>query len=175
MICNFPRKKSVADFQTQLQLDFQTKYCLMVLPLHWAFFLRSKLKQSLKMEVITIVIIGECLGFWSSCLCFIIMTLYSVPGREGLDPRHEIAAVEELEGTQCGSHGPAGGQGITVLSPPPWSAELAIWELVKGNLLNRGARWTVFLLTYVHLTKYILKMLADTIFFQNKNWREHFF
>lgn len=50
----------------------------------------------------------------------------------------------------------------------------------KGNLLNRRAtRWTIFavlILTYGHLTKYILKMLADTFFFpQNENWRVQFF
>lgn len=54
-----------------------------------------------------------------------------------------------------------------------------MWEIVRGNLLNRRAtRWTIFailILTYVHLTKYILKMLADTFFFKNRNWRVQFF
>lgn len=56
----------------------------------------------------------------------------------------------------------------SVLSKPQ-AQKLAMWEIVKGNLLNRRAtRWTIFdilILTYVHLTEYILKMLADTIFF----------
>ena len=51
----------------------------------------------------------------------------------------------------------------------PQVQELAVWETIKGNLLNRrAARWTIFdtlMLTYVHLTEYILKMLADIMFF----------
>ena len=56
----------------------------------------------------------------------------------------------------------------SVLSKPQVQ-KLTVWEIVKGNLLNRrAARWTIFdtlILTYAHLTEYILKMLADTIFF----------
>ena len=55
------------------------------------------------------------------------------------------------------------------LPSKPELQRLAVWEIVKGNLLNRrAARWTIFarfILTYVHLAKYILKMLADTFFF----------
>lgn len=60
-------------------------------------------------------------------------------------------------GTHCSS----------VLSKPEVQ-RLAMWEIVKGNLLNRRAtRWTIFailILTYVHLTEYILKVLADSFF-----------
>lgn len=55
----------------------------------------------------------------------------------------------------------------SVLSKPQ-AQKLAVWEIVKGNLNRRATRWTTFdtlILTYVHLTEYILKMLADTIFF----------
>lgn len=50
-----------------------------------------------------------------------------------------------------------------------------MWEIVKGNLVNRRATsWTVsaiLILTYAHLAKYILKMLADMVcfFFLNGN------
>ena len=100
------------------------------------------------MEGIMIMIPRECncLGFWSSCLCFIFMTLYYVWSRERLDTKHgnscggdwkERAVLESRYGRQ-GKHC------NSVLSKPQVQ-KLTVWEIVKGNLLNRrAARWTIF-------------------------------
>lgn len=109
------------------------------------------------------------------------MTLYFVPGREAWDPRHgnscggEIGGEDSVKVTveQAGRH-------CNSVPAHPEVQRLAVWEIVKGNLLEKKVRWTVFailILTYVHLTEYIFENAGRRFFFffKNKNWREQFF
>lgn len=73
------------------------------------------------------------------------MTLYFVPGREAWDPRHanscggEIGGEDSVKVTveQAGRH-------CNSVPTHPKVQRLAVWEIVKGNLPEKRARWTVF-------------------------------